>query len=58
MCDKVIDFSVVFQKLAELSDEADCSLSDEERAALDEIRALREIVLEMQQPARVYFTTS
>lgn len=58
MCDKVTDFSVVFQKLEEFSDEADCSLSDEERAALDEIRALREIVLEMQQPARVYFTTS
>ena len=57
MCDKVTDFSIVFQKLEELSGEADCSLSDEELAALDEIRALREIVLEVQQ-ARVYFTTS
>ena len=58
MYDKVTDFSIVFQKLEELSNEADCSLSDEELAALNEIRALREIVLEVQQPAHVYFTRS
>lgn len=55
---KGFDFSIIFRKIEEYSAEAEECREAINREELEEIRKLREIVLESTQPAPASFTTS
>ena len=61
MTEQTFDFRIIFVKLAELEEQspqemAEISLADIKE--FDEIRVLREIVLEVQSKPQVYFATT
>jgi len=58
MVEKEHGFSIIFEELGELSGDCEVRLTAEELEEHDEIRALREIVLELQSPGQVYLTTT
>jgi len=58
MVKKERGFSIVLDELSKLSAEPEVRLAADELEEHDEIRALREIVLEMQAPVQVYFTST
>lgn len=61
MSDKIYDFQIVFTKLAELNDQLLQEKGEIELAEVnefDEIRALREIVLEIQSKPQIYFAST
>lgn len=51
-------FSIIFEELDKLSNEPENRITADEIKEYEEIRVLREIVLEMQTPAQTYFTST
>jgi hypothetical protein len=58
MVEKKYNFSIIFEELNKLSKEPEAQLTSEELREYEEIRTLREIVLEMQSPVQTYFTST
>lgn len=58
MPEKQYKFSIIFEELDRLSEESEIRLTADEFKEYEEIRALREIVLEMQAPAQTYLTST
>ncbi len=58
MPEKPYNFSIIFEELDKLSEEPELRLEAEELKEYEEIRALREIVLEMQAPVQTYFAST
>lgn len=58
MPEKQYKFSIIFEELDKLSEEPEIQLTADEFKEYEEIRALREIVLEMQAPAQTYLTST
>jgi len=58
MPEKQHKFSIIFEELDKLSEEPEIRLEDDELNEYEEIRALREIVLEIQDPAQTYLTST
>lgn len=55
---KQYEFSIILEELDRLSQEPEARLPADELREYDEIRALREIVLETQSPEETYFTST
>ena len=58
MPEKQHKFSIIFEELDKLSEEPEIRLEDDELDEYEEIRALREIVLEIQDAAQTYLTST
>ena len=58
MPEKQYNFSIIFEELDKLSEKPELWLEAEELKEYEEIRALREIVLEMQAPVQTYLTST
>jgi spore coat polysaccharide biosynthesis protein SpsF (cytidylyltransferase family) len=58
MVEKKSNFSIIFEELDKLSKEPDVRLTSEELKEYEEIRTLREIVLEIQSPVKAYLTST
>lgn len=58
MPEKQHKFSIIFEELDKLSEEPEIRLEDDELDEYEEIRALREIVLEIQDTAQTYLTST
>jgi hypothetical protein len=58
MAEKKYNFSIIFEEFNKLSKEPEAQLTSEELKEYEEIRTLREIVLEMQSPVQTYFTST
>lgn len=58
MVENKSNFSIIFEELDKLSKEPDVRLTSDELEEYEEIRTLREIVLEMQSPAKTYLTST
>jgi len=59
MSEEGYKFSIVFESLDKLSEEdPEIHLKDDELTECEEIRVLREIVLELQTPTQSFFTTT
>jgi hypothetical protein len=52
------DISIVFDEVERLSKEPGLLLTKDEIRDYEEIRILREIVLEMESPKSIYYTTA
>jgi hypothetical protein len=52
------NFLIIFEELDKLAKESDVRMTSDEFKEYEEIRTLREIVLEMQSPAKTYLTTT
>jgi hypothetical protein len=51
-------FSIILEELDKLSKEPENRITTDEIKECEEIRVLREIVLDMQTPAQNYFTST
>ncbi|MGA2467654.1 MAG: hypothetical protein ABSH06_25320 [Thermodesulfobacteriota bacterium] len=58
MVEKKSNFSIIFEELDKLSKEPDVRLTSEELEEYEDIRTLREIVLEIQSPVKAYLTST
>ncbi|MCK4819447.1 hypothetical protein KA005_26985 [bacterium] len=58
MPEKQHKFSIIFEELDKLSEEPEIRLEDDELDEYEEIQALREIVLEIQDAAQTYLTST
>ncbi len=58
MVENKSNFSIIFEELEKLSKEPDAQLTSDELKEYEEIRTLREIVLEIQSPAKTYLTST
>ncbi len=58
MVENKSNFSIIFEELDKLSKEPDVRLTSEELKEYEEIRTLREIVLEIQSPVKAYLTST
>ena len=58
MGEKKSNFSIIFEELDKLSKEPDVRLTSDELKEYEEIRTLREIVLEIQSPIKTYLTST
>ena len=58
MSEKPYNFSIIFEELDKLSEEPEIRIGAEEIEEYEEIRALREIVIEMQAPVQAYFAST
>jgi spore coat polysaccharide biosynthesis protein SpsF (cytidylyltransferase family) len=58
MVENKSDFSIIFEELDKLSKEPDVRLTSDELKEYEEIRTLREIVLEIQSPIKTYLTST
>jgi hypothetical protein len=58
MPEKQHKFSIIFEELDKLSEEPESRLEEDELDEYEEIRALREIVLEIQDTVQTYFTST
>jgi len=58
MVEKKSNFSIIFEELDKLSKEPDVRLTSDELKEYEEIRTLREIVLEIQSPVKAYLTST
>jgi len=58
MSEKPYNFSIIFEELDKLAEEPELRLEAEELKEYEEIRVLREIVLEMQAPVQTYVTST
>jgi spore coat polysaccharide biosynthesis protein SpsF (cytidylyltransferase family) len=58
MVENKSNFSIIFEELDKLSKEPNVRLTSDELEEYEEIRTLREIVLEMQSPAKTYLTST
>jgi len=58
MSENHYNFSIIFEELDKLSEEPELRLEAEELKEYEEIRILREIVLEMQAPVQTYLTST
>jgi spore coat polysaccharide biosynthesis protein SpsF (cytidylyltransferase family) len=58
MVENKSNFSIIFEELDKLSKEPDVRLTSEELKEYEEIRTLREIVLEIQSPVKTYLTST
>jgi hypothetical protein len=58
MVGKKSNFSIIFEELDKLSKEPDVGLTSEELKEYEEIRTLREIVLEIQSPVKTYLSST
>jgi len=58
MLEREYDFSIVFEQLDKLADEPDTRLTADEPDEYEEMRVLREIVLDIQAPERSYVTST
>jgi len=58
MVENKSNFSIIFEELDKLSKEPDVRLTSDELKEYEEIRTLREIVLEIQSPAKTYLTST
>jgi len=58
MVEKKSNFSIIFEELDKLSKEPDVRLTSDELKEYEEIRTLREIVLEIQSPVKTYLTST
>ena len=52
------NFSIIFEELDKLSEESDVRLTSDELKEYEDIRTLREIVLEIQSPVKTYLTST
>ena len=55
---KQYNFSIIFAELDKLSEETESQISEEDIKEYDEIRNLREIVMEVQSTEQTYFTST
>lgn len=55
---KQYNFSIIFEELDKLSEEPEIQISEEELKEYDEIRTLREIVMEVQSTQQTCFTST
>jgi hypothetical protein len=58
MPEKPHKFSIIFEQIDKLSKEPGIKLASDEHKEYEEIRALREIALEMQTPEQTYLTST
>jgi hypothetical protein len=58
MSSEKYNFKIIFDKLEEATDTKEIRLEPENISELDEIRALREIIIEMQTPSQKYLTST
>jgi len=58
MVENKSNFSIIFEELDRLSKESDVRLTSDELKEYEEIRTLREIVLEIQSPVKTYLTST
>jgi spore coat polysaccharide biosynthesis protein SpsF (cytidylyltransferase family) len=58
MVENKSNFSIIFEELDRLSKEPDVRLTSDELKEYEEIRTLREIVLEIQSPVKTYLTST
>jgi spore coat polysaccharide biosynthesis protein SpsF (cytidylyltransferase family) len=58
MAENKSNFSIIFEELDKLSKEPDVRLTSDELKEYEEIRTLREIVLEIQSPIKTYLTST
>ena len=58
MVENKSNFSIIFEELDKLSKEPDVRLTSDELKEYEEIRTLREIVLEIQSPIKTYLTST
>ena len=58
MVENKSNFSIIFEELDKLSKEPDVRLTSDELKEYEEIRTLREIVLEIQSPMKTYLTST
>jgi spore coat polysaccharide biosynthesis protein SpsF (cytidylyltransferase family) len=58
MAENKSNFSIIFEELDKLSKEPDARLTSDELKEYEEIRTLREIVLEIQSPIKTYLTST
>jgi spore coat polysaccharide biosynthesis protein SpsF (cytidylyltransferase family) len=58
MVENKSNFSIIFEELDKLSKEPDVRLTSDELEEYEDIRTLREIVLEMQSPVKTYLTST
>jgi spore coat polysaccharide biosynthesis protein SpsF (cytidylyltransferase family) len=58
MVENKSNFSIIFEELDRLSKEPDVRLTSDELKEYEEIRTLREIVLEIQSPVKAYLTST
>ncbi len=58
MVENKSNFSIIFEELDKLSKEPDVRLTSDELKEYEEIRTLREIVLEIQSPVKAYLTST
>jgi len=58
MVENKSNFSIIFEELDKLSKEPNVRLTSDELEEYEEIRTLREIVLEMQSPVKTYLTST
>ncbi len=58
MPEKQYKFSIIFEELDKLLEEPEIWLEVDELKEYEDIRALREIVLEIQAPVQTYLTST
>jgi len=58
MVENKSNFSIIFEELDRLSKEPNVRLTSDELREYEEIRTLREIVLEIQSPIKTYLTST
>ncbi|HEX9902820.1 MAG TPA: hypothetical protein VGB72_08160 [Acidobacteriota bacterium] len=58
MEDSKLDFDIIFEEIEKLNKENDVKLTSEEIIEYDEIRRLREIVIEIQSPQQSFYTST
>lgn len=58
MSSEKYNFKIIFDKLEEATDIKEIRLEPENISELDEIRTLREIIIEMQTPSQKYLTST
>jgi len=58
MVEKKSNFTIIFDELDRLLKEPDVRMTSDELKEYEEIRTLREIVIEIQSPAKTYLTST
>lgn len=58
MVEKKSNFTIIFDELDRLLKEPDVRMTSDELKEYEEIRTLREIVLEIQSPVKAYLTST
>ena len=56
--EKKYKFDIIFEELEEISNEPEIQISDDELIEYEEIRTIREIVLDIQSPKQTYLSST